>query len=240
MLQEVESKLQIKGINEGLLIVAGSLSFKELLEGLALFLPDKVNFISGSRIAIDVGRLQLNRQQLKQLKTVLQRFGLELWLILSRHEETRLAAQGLELGTRLSGSQTDLEGNFLPTEATKTVFAPIQTDKNLILKETVRSGRLIETAGSIVVIGDVNPGAQLVAGGDVVVWGRLRGLVHAGAQGDTGAVICALILTPTQLRIAEHIAIAPEENQTSVIPEQASIKNGQIVAESWQMGRGTA
>ena len=86
----------------------------------------------------------------------------------------------------------------------------------------------------MVVLGDVNPGAEVIAGGNVVVWGRLRGLVHAGSLGDAGAYVCALDLSPTQLRIADQIAVTPPaRRQRSVEPEQASIQEGQIVAELW-------
>jgi septum site-determining protein MinC len=85
------------------------------------------------------------------------------------------------------------------------------------------------------VIGDVNPGAQIIAGGNVVVWGRLRGLVHAGAEGDESAVVCAMDLAPTQLRIAGHIAIPPQE-RGEPRPEIAFVKNGEVVAEEWNIG----
>ena len=101
------------------------------------------------------------------------------------------------------------------------------------MKETVRSGRSIYHEGTVVILGDVNPGAEIIAGGDVIVWGRLRGMVHAGALGDETAVICALSLTPTQLRIADKIAIAPDEKGHKPTPEQAAVRDGSIVAESW-------
>ena len=104
---------------------------------------------------------------------------------------------------------------------------------SLLLRETFRSGRFVQHDGHIVIIGDVNPGAEITAGGNVIVWGRLRGLVHAGAYGDETAVICALDLNPTQLRIAGQIAIPPQENGRKPTPEQAIIRDGQIVAESW-------
>jgi septum site-determining protein MinC len=84
-----------------------------------------------------------------------------------------------------------------------------------------------------VIIGDVNPGAEVVAGGDIVVWGKVRGLTHAGALGDDNAVICALDLAPTQLRIGGHIARSPEERQGRPVPEKASVRDGQIVAVPW-------
>jgi len=66
----------------------------------------------------------------------------------------------------------------------------------------------------------------------VVVWGRLRGVVHAGAGGDAEAVVCALDLSPTQLRIANHIATSPARKGEPK-PEMARIRDGQIVAERW-------
>jgi septum site-determining protein MinC len=104
----------------------------------------------------------------------------------------------------------------------------------LFLRETIRSGRSIQHMGHVVVVGDVNPGAEIIAGGDVLVWGRLRGLVHAGAFGDASAVICALELSPTQLRIATQIAVPPADGRREWAPEMASIRDGQIVAEPWQ------
>ncbi len=85
-------------------------------------------------------------------------------------------------------------------------------------------------------IGDVNPGAEIIARGDVVVWGRLRGMVHAGAEGDESAVVCALDLSPTQLRIAGQIAVTPKRRGKPQ-PEMARISNGQVVAEPWDPKR---
>lgn len=103
------------------------------------------------------------------------------------------------------------------------------------VKRTVRSGVRIEYEGNVVVVGDVNPGAEVVAGGSVVVWGRLRGVVHAGAGGDTEAVVCALDLSPTQLRIATEIATTPDR-RSQPVPEMARLKDGHLVAEPWQPG----
>jgi septum site-determining protein MinC len=78
----------------------------------------------------------------------------------------------------------------------------------------------------------VNAGAEIVAGGSVIVWGRLRGVVHAGAQGNEKAVVCAMELAPTQLRIAGEIAVSPKKQGKSQ-PEVACLKDGQLVAEPW-------
>jgi septum site-determining protein MinC len=85
-------------------------------------------------------------------------------------------------------------------------------------------------------MGDVNPGAEIVAEGNVIIWGRLRGMVHAGAKGNAKAVICALDLSPTQLRIAEEVS-APLVPQDHPRPEIVRInKDGQLQAELWSPG----
>jgi septum site-determining protein MinC len=74
-----------------------------------------------------------------------------------------------------------------------------------------------------------------VAGGDIVVWGKLRGTAHAGAMGNETAVVCALELTPTQLRIAQYFARSPEGRRRKSLPEVARVRDGKIVAESWEV-----
>jgi len=106
----------------------------------------------------------------------------------------------------------------------------------LFLNRTLRSGTRIEFPGHVVVFGDVNPGAEIVAEGNVMIWGRLRGMVHAGSKGNLKAVICALDLSPTQLRIAGEVSatLRPRENAR---PEVARInEDGKLQAEIWEPG----
>ncbi len=79
----------------------------------------------------------------------------------------------------------------------------------------------------------IPPCEPIIAGGSVIVWGRLRGLVHAGAGGDETAIVCALDLAPTQLRIAGYISVSPPDKRRKPLPEMASIRQGRIVAEAW-------
>ena len=105
---------------------------------------------------------------------------------------------------------------------------------------TLRSGDHIEAAGSLLVLGDVNPGARVSAVGHVLVWGRLRGVAHAGCRGDQGARIVALGLQPLQLRIADAIARGPQEAPQAGLAEQASLRAGAIridpASPSWPLG----
>jgi septum site-determining protein MinC len=106
----------------------------------------------------------------------------------------------------------------------------------LFLHRTLRSGTRIEFAGHVVILGDVNPGAEIISEGNVMVWGRLRGMVHAGAKGNRTAVICALDLSPTQLRIADEVSAALNPQQHPK-PEIVRInKDGKLQAELWSPG----
>lgn len=92
---------------------------------------------------------------------------------------------------------------------------------------TVRAGELITSNGDIVVIGDVNPTAQLVAYGDVYVIGNLRGVAHAGCKGNEGSIIYAMNMNPVMLKIADKIGfnIEMSKNNSNGI---ARLVNGEI------------
>ena len=109
---------------------------------------------------------------------------------------------------------------------------PSEEQKMMVINRTVRGGQEINSTGSILVIGNVNPGAQIIAGGSIDVRGVCRGLVHAGAYGDSTAFIIADKLMPTQIRIADRIAQPPEDAESPTGAEKASIQNGRIIIET--------
>jgi septum site-determining protein MinC len=82
-------------------------------------------------------------------------------------------------------------------------------DAPVIVRNTCRSGMRIVSASDCVVLGDVNPGAEIIAEADVIIFGRLRGVAHAGAGGDRTARIWALNFEPNQIRIADLVAVPP-------------------------------
>ena len=246
---QVARQIDIKGIRDGLLIRVNDHPDFAVYEPLRRELEQKRGFLHDSRVAVELGRRAMNNEQLTGLQALFADHDLELWAVIADDSETRQIARELGLATRLSGSATDLDGNALRPAATangpaangdaasapSSPTAPSSATANaLLLRETVRSGRSVWHEGHVIVLGDVNPGAQIIATGNVIVWGRLRGLVHAGANGDTATVICALDLNPTQLRIADQIAVAPNDSRAAPIPEQAVICEGQIIAEPWR------
>jgi septum site-determining protein MinC len=98
----------------------------------------------------------------------------------------------------------------------------------LYLQMTVRSGMEIRHPGTVVIIGDVNPGGEIIAAGDIIVWGNLKGIAHAGSRGNEQCLIMALQMFPTQIRIANFIARSPEQQPVNLEPEVAHVVDGVI------------
>jgi septum site-determining protein MinC len=191
-------------------------------------LDTKASFFVGGRVALRVGDRPLSAEQVQAIGTVLEEFGVTLWAVEGTHPTTHAATQ--ELG---------LETSLRPAAPAATVpeRSPLEDMAGVVVRQTLRSGQVVRHAGHVTLLGDVNPGAEVVAGGHVVVWGSLRGTVHAGAMGDDGAVICALQLAPSQIRIAGHIARSPERGRPPTVPEIAMIHEGSIVVERWNVGK---
>jgi septum site-determining protein MinC len=219
-------KVQIKGIREGLLVSLGEGDWPEIQQALLEQIDIQGDFLRGAKLILDVENHILNAATLGKLRDVISEKGISLWAVLSNSPTTEKTAQTLGLATRIHQAHTDKEARPVDTKH--------NSDKAILLKQTLRSGNSVQYQGHVTVIGDVNPGAEIIAGGDVVVWGRLRGMVHAGAEGNPQAVVCALDLSPTQLRIAGKIAIPPKENRDPK-PEIAAIREDQVVAELWDV-----
>jgi septum site-determining protein MinC len=125
------------------------------------------------------------------------------------------------------------------SEAEKVAAAAPAAPANnaLYVSHTIRSGQRVVHEGHLIICGDVNAGAEVMAGGDILVFGTLRGLAHAGCYGDETARIVAGSLRPPQLRIAGKIARSPEEavkpsggsaGMAARVPEVARVENGEI------------
>jgi len=160
-----------------------------------------------------------------------------------RQREVRLSDEARSLVADFAGAREDLArrrvtgpvavssstvasaGVTLPQAGRPPIPVGVAT---LYHRGTLRGGQALHNLGNLVVIGDVNPGAELVASGDIVVFGALRGVAHAGAQGDRGARVIALELAATQLRIATAIASGDVGSKPRG-PEHASIAGDRIV-----------
>jgi septum site-determining protein MinC len=224
-----DARVSIKGTSDGLIVSLGEGDLASILDEFQDRLESQASFFLGGRVALCVEDRALTEEDLQTIGGIVEQAGVTLWAVESVHPETMKAARELGLETTLRPSLPDTASASAPEEPTAGEDMP-----GIVVRRTLRSGQAIHHTGHITLIGDVNPGAELVAGGDIVVWGRLRGTAHAGAIGDDGAVICALRLAPSQIRIATHIARAPERSRPPKVPEMASIQDGGIVVEQWK------
>ena len=227
-MSETNSLIQIKGLRDGLLVSLDDAPWENQRAALIAQVDAQPAFFQGARLALDVASQVLHVKELVDLRDQLSERGIFLWAVISESPTTETTAQLLGLATRISKPR--------PEENRQFSVEDLGEETALFLIRTLRSGTRIEFAGHVVVFGDVNPGAEIVAEGNVIIWGRLRGMVHAGSKGNKKAIICALDLSPTQLRIAEEVAAAlkPQENPK---PEVARInKDGKLQSEIWVPG----
>jgi len=219
--------MEIKGMKDGILVNLEDQDWLEAKDDLIEQIKSKQDFFRGAHLVLDVGNNVLRAKELGELRDMLSDQGVILAGVLSLSIVTQETAQLLGVTTHLTKPKEKSNRKMKPFD---TVIAG---EAAVMIHRTMRSGFKVAYQGHVIVLGDVNPGAEIIASGCVVVWGRLRGTVHAGAEGDEGAVICALDLSPMQLRIATKIATTPQGTENPQ-PEIASIKDGQIIAELWQ------
>jgi len=226
-MDETTSPIQIKGLRDGLLVSLNDAPWSEQLSMLISRVDAQPSFFQGARLALDVASQVLHVNDLVDLRDKLSERGISLWAVLSESPTTEQTSQLLGLATRISKPR--------PQEARDYDVEDLGEGTALFLDRTLRSGTRIEFAGHVVVLGDVNPGAEIVAEGNIIVWGRLRGMVHAGADGNQESVVCALEFSPMQLRVADEM-LSVANSQENAGPQSARIENGKLKVKDWKTG----
>ncbi|HEY0738068.1 MAG TPA: septum site-determining protein MinC [Herpetosiphonaceae bacterium] len=217
----MSTPIAIKGTKDGLrLMLAEDSSWEDLLAAVRGQLERGTDFFHGAELTVDIGERPVQEEQLNELLSLMREHGLQPSALATSSREGRTAARSQGIATRPANRQ--------PT----VVQREKEPEGAMLVVRTLRSGQVLRHPSHITIIGDVNPGAEVVAGGSVLVWGRLRGTVHAGALGDQTAVVCALELTPSLLRIADLMSRPPDQRPNG--PETARIYDEQIVVEQWE------
>ncbi|MEO8971348.1 MAG: septum site-determining protein MinC [Ktedonobacteraceae bacterium] len=241
--QSVQGYVAIKGTRNGLLLtLEPETPFHELLSALAERLAEAPSFFRGASLSVDTSQRKLRVSERVQLERLLAHYQMSvtpLELIpLAPKESTQEQLVPVSPQPPLLTTATipAIEEISPSRESRESKDAREFTD-TLFLRRTVRSGQAIHHASTVIVLGDVNPGAEIVAGGDIIVWGVLRGMVHAGYPDNEQALVCALQLAPVQLRVAHLLSRPPDGMDAQQLPEVAAIRNGHIVVETWLNGR---
>lgn len=220
----------IKGLKAGPTFAFNDqVPFVEVVEAVEEELARAKGFFRDSPVVLNFGERVLNRDEWWALKDILHREGLLLRYAVATQPASRelLYKEGLPVRENL----------LAPGEDTKAAqVATVKGSNALYLRHGLRSGQKEVFEGDVVLMGDINQGAEILAGGDAVVVGTLRGMVHAGYPDNKDAVVIALNLVPLQLRIGPFIARAEEgqNHRRARHPEVARVKDERIVIEPYQ------
>ncbi len=221
-----DATLQIKGVSDGLMVSLGEGTWSEVMESLLATIDTRNQFFKGAKLTLDVHHRIIYSADLGLLRDKLADRDVILWGVLSTSLVTEQTARMLGLATRIHSSR--------PMEQTvKPVESSLAGEEAVFVHRTLRSGIQVASKNHVVVVGDVNPGAEILAGGNVVVWGKLRGSVEAGLETGEQASICALELAPMKIWIGGQVINLPSRRGI-IHPEMVSIKDGQLIIEPWK------
>lgn len=225
--------IKVRGTQDGLIVhLPSDVPFTDILGDVRSAIDSAGSFFANAEIVLDFGTRTPNIEEIVALTSLLSERGVALRTVTSSiasHRETLRS-----WGYQPLRVVPDRPGLTMPEGEP----APGVERQALYVKRTLRSGASVHSNDDVIVLGDVNAGAEVFAGGDVIVWGALRGTVHAGMNGDYGAMICALQLTPTQLRIGGIYARPPDARDSrSVGPMIARVDAGDLVVDSWRHDR---
>lgn len=203
------AKLDIKGVNNNLVFVFGNGSYDEYLAILQAKVASNQQLFAGSPVLFQGEGLQeLSHEDLASL----QRFCLDYGMVLNNTSEP--SPPRVEKKSPIK--QEAANGN-----------------SDLILYKTLRSGQKVHSDGSIFIWGDVHESAEITAGKDVVVLGKLEGLAHAGCFGDVSSTIFALQLSPRQIRIGDRFSRSSGDLVKNSYPEIAYVEADTICIKEY-------
>ena len=220
------AKFPIKGFREGLLITIGEGEWEEMIDALLLQIDERSDFFRGAKIAIDIGERALNAAELGRLRDEMSGRGVSLCAVLGKSAMTQAVSESLGLST---------EPQVLKQTKNEVGLALTGGEDAILIQKSIRSGMLVKYPGHVIVDGDVNPGAEILAGGSIYIWGKLRGTVHAGIGGAEGAVICALEMNSQNLRIANIGKIDYSFlSKLKKTPKKVYLEDTQLIIADWK------
>ena len=237
--------------------LSGSRSAINLILKLGNLLEQEQEVYKNKKIKLNLGNTVLNGSNILSIKSLIENFDSSISIIYAGASQTQMAV--LNAGLFVTDDVTELERKYedktlcgedkisvnikveeitekVDEEIKKIDFIKSKNLPTLYLQQTLRSGQSITFDGNVIIIGDCHPGSEIIASGDITVWGVLGGIGHAGAQGDEECKIRALKMNAIQLRIGGYFARRPDRmdveknNKTQAfIPEEAKILNGEII-----------
>lgn len=201
----MDNSVMIKGTKSGIILVLdASLGFAELKEKIKTKFESSAAFLGDAAMALSFeGRKLSNDEKREVLDIINDTTDLNIVCIVET-DERKEAIMERSLNQRLM---------------------ELSSNTGQFYKGNLRSGQVLEAETSIIILGDVNPGAKVVSKGNIIVLGALKGNAYAGVSGNTYAFVLALDMQAVQIKIAEVIARCPDRPNK---PDKHAEKNTQI------------
>ena len=211
----MDNSVMIKGDKYGIVLVMDKdMPFSDLLEKIAEKFSSAAKFYGNATMAISFKGRKLTVEEEKQILDTIE-------------SNTKLNI--------ICVVDTDEERQEMFKKAVEAKLMAQSTGTGQFHKGTLRSGQLVESESSIIILGDVNPGAKVIAKGNVIVLGSLKGTIYAGINGNENAFVVALYMNPVQIRIGDTIARSPDDaiskKNMDMEPKIAFVESGNIYIE---------
>lgn len=212
----MDNSVIIKGTKSGIILVLEpSLDFAELKEKITAKFQSSAAFLGDAAMALSFeGRKLSEREQREILDIIDDTTDLNIVCIVET-DEKKEAIMEKSLNQRLM---------------------ELNTNTGQFYKGNLRSGQVLEAETSIIILGDVNPGAKVVSKGNIIVLGALKGNAYAGVSGNLHAFVLAIDMVPMQIKIGDVIARCPDRpnkpgKYTEKNTQVAYLENGSLYIE---------
>lgn len=208
------SPVMIKGTKSGIILVLDKImDFEKLKTEIAEKFKSSSKFLGNATLALTFdGRTLSDKEQMEIIDIIHSNSNLNIACVV----------------------ETDAQKEELLKKSLNEHLMELTTNSGQFYKGNLRSGQVLESETSIIVLGDVNPGSKIVSKGNIIILGTLKGTAYAGASGNEGAFVMALDMLPMQIRISDIIARSSDEKPKKHEPKEpkiAYVEDGNIYIE---------
>lgn len=240
----MENNVVLKSNRFGIMLILNKdVSFEELEKEIKEKFKNSTKFFKDSRIAISFeGRELSEEEELKIINTIEENSSVKIVCLIDENEEREKKYKEKVEAAIAAQERVKAEIKEQEDQAAKEEHMEQEEETTgQYYRGTLRSGQTIESASSVIILGDVNPGAKVVSNGSIIVLGSLLGKVYAGAGGDNSCFVVALEMNPVQIRIGDYIAknaeksvfkIKMKKKKVQMESQIAYVEDGSIYVES--------
>lgn len=221
----MENDIIFKGTKDGIIVLLNEeLEYEKLKKALEEKSQDAKNFFGGTKTGLVFKGRNITSDELSELTSIVsEKGGLDI----------TFSSDEIYVNKYLKKDEAENDiakkiNKIKNKNMEKDIINTLGEESTLLHKGSLRSGHLIRHSGSVIILGNINQGAEVIATGNIIILGHAKGLVHAGCSGDNNCIVFALNLDPIQLRISSIITYIPKNEKHSKTPSYAYIDEDTI------------